>query len=142
MVLRNLAKIAIAATEAVGKAFARAVKDELKTSQHAANRYADQAEPSTSRTSQSDIKDSSRLNSKLGITLQESMQILDVKSPLDPKEIEEKYKHLFAINEKAKGGTLYLQAKVYRAKERIDAEIERTNPTTESTTAPEEKPQQ
>lgn len=50
------------------------------------------------------------------------MQILNV-SKLDPKEVEEKYEHLFNVNEKSKGGSFYLQSKVYRAKERIDHEL-------------------
>lgn len=50
------------------------------------------------------------------------MQILNV-SKLDPKEVEEKYTHLFNLNEKSKGGSFYLQSKVYRAKERIDHEF-------------------
>lgn len=61
----------------------------------------------------------------MGISLQESMQILDVKAPLDSEEVEKRYKHLFEVNDKSKGGSLYLQSKVYRAKERIDAEFSR-----------------
>ncbi|VDN44760.1 unnamed protein product, partial [Gongylonema pulchrum] len=51
---------------------------------------------------------------------QEAMKILDVQDPLNAKEVETSYRHLFAINDKTKGGSLYLQSKVYRAKERID----------------------
>ena len=51
------------------------------------------------------------------------MQILNV-NKLDPKEVEEKYQHLFNMNEKSKGGSFYLQSKVYRAKERIDHELQ------------------
>uniref|UniRef100_A0AC34GLQ7 Mitochondrial import inner membrane translocase subunit TIM16 n=1 Tax=Panagrolaimus sp. ES5 TaxID=591445 RepID=A0AC34GLQ7_9BILA len=61
----------------------------------------------------------------MGISLQESMQILDVKAPLDPEEIEKRFKHLFEANDKTKGGSLYIQSKVFRAKERIDAELSR-----------------
>lgn len=50
------------------------------------------------------------------------MQILNV-DKLDPKEVQKKYEHLFNINEKSKGGTFYLQSKVFRAKERIDYEL-------------------
>jgi import inner membrane translocase subunit TIM16 len=39
------------------------------------------------------------------------MQILDVKA-LDKEEVEKRFKHLFEINEKEKGGTLYIQSKV------------------------------
>lgn len=59
----------------------------------------------------------------LGITLEEAMQILNV-NKLDSAEVEKNYKHLFNVNEKSNGGSFYLQSKVYRAKERIDQEIE------------------
>lgn len=41
------------------------------------------------------------------------MQILDVKQPLKLEDVENRYKHLFEINDKNKGGTLYLQSKVF-----------------------------
>lgn len=74
------------------------------------------------------------------------MQILDIKA-LDREEVEKRFKHLFEINEKDKGGTLYLQSKVtlshslqanfhcfqvYRAKERIDAELQKQAEATQS----------
>ena len=52
------------------------------------------------------------LDARLGISLQESMQILDVKPPLKEDEVKRRYEHLFEVNDKTKGGTLYLQAKV------------------------------
>lgn len=58
-----------------------------------------------------------------GITLEEAQQILNI-SKLDPKDVEEKYNHLFNVNDKAKGGSFYLQSKVFRAKERIDQELQ------------------
>lgn len=58
-----------------------------------------------------------------GITLEEAQQILNV-SKLDPEEVNKNYEHLFNINEKAKGGSFYLQSKVFRAKERIDQELQ------------------
>ena len=45
---------------------------------------------------------------------------------LDPEEIQKNYDHLFAVNEKSKSGSFYLQSKVYRAKERLDEEIKGT----------------
>lgn len=58
-----------------------------------------------------------------GITLEEAQQILNI-SKLDPKEVDEKFNHLFNLNEKSKGGSFYLQSKVFRAKERIDQELQ------------------
>lgn len=40
------------------------------------------------------------------------MQILDIKALDNKEEIEQRFKHLFEINEKEKGGTLYMQSKV------------------------------
>lgn len=50
-------------------------------------------------------------------------------SKLDPKEAQEKFDHLFHTNEKSKGGSFYLQSKVFRAKERIDDEFAETKQT-------------
>lgn len=58
-----------------------------------------------------------------GITLEEAQQILNV-SNLDPEEVQKQYEHLFNVNDKAKGGSFYLQSKVFRAKERIDHELQ------------------
>ncbi|VDM41473.1 unnamed protein product [Toxocara canis] len=137
MVWRNAAKIIFAAGEALTKAFARAVRDELRASKQAAARYAEQTGSSAA-----DARRAGETNARLGISLQESMQILNVKEPLNKEEVEAKYKHLFDVNDKSKGGSLYLQSKamapvkdlslsayheshlsVYRAKERIDEEF-------------------
>ena len=56
------------------------------------------------------------------MTLEEAKQILNVDN-LDPEQIQKNYEHLFKINDKAKGGSFYLQSKVFRAKERIDQEL-------------------
>lgn len=56
------------------------------------------------------------------MTLEEAQQILNL-DKLDPEEITKRYEHLFAVNDKAKGGSFYIQSKVFRAKERIDEEL-------------------
>lgn len=58
-----------------------------------------------------------------GITLEEAQQILNL-SKLDAEEAQEKFDHLFKANDKSKGGSFYLQSKVFRAKERIDHELQ------------------
>lgn len=42
---------------------------------------------------------------------------------MDPELIKKNYEHLFAVNDKFKGGSFYLQSKVFRAKERLDEEL-------------------
>lgn len=63
-----------------------------------------------------------------GITLEEAQQILNI-SNLEPEELEKQFKHLFDMNDKSKGGSFYLQSKVFRAKERIDHELKNKPPT-------------
>jgi import inner membrane translocase subunit TIM16 len=73
-------------------------------------------------------------------SVQEATQILNVKLNDPPAEIQKRYEHLFIVNEKSKGGSFYIQSKVcacalllnthsvqvYRARERINAELTRT----------------
>uniref|UniRef100_A0A0R3S033 Mitochondrial import inner membrane translocase subunit tim-16 n=1 Tax=Elaeophora elaphi TaxID=1147741 RepID=A0A0R3S033_9BILA len=120
MVWRNAIKIVIAASEALSKAFTRAVREEIRASRQAAANRAEQTGQN-----QNEAREASRTNARLGISLQEAMKILNVQDPLKPEEVEKNYRHLFDINDKTKGGSLYLQSKVYRAKERIDEELQK-----------------
>lgn len=49
---------------------------------------------------------------KLGISLEESIQILNVKKELNKEEVEKNFNHLFKVNQKEKGGSFYIQSKV------------------------------
>ena len=68
-----------------------------------------------------------RSNIASGMTLEEACKILNVKPPKDGKanaeEVMERFKKLFDANEPKQGGSFYLQSKVLRARERIEAEI-------------------
>ncbi|CAF3426655.1 unnamed protein product, partial [Rotaria sp. Silwood2] len=61
-----------------------------------------------------------------GISLQEAKQILNIHDDADLNDVEKikkQYEHLFDLNDKTKGGSFYLQSKIYRAKERLDQEL-------------------
>jgi import inner membrane translocase subunit TIM16 len=65
------------------------------------------------------------------MTLDEACKILNVKPPQGgklekPEEVFERFKKLFDANDPQKGGSFYLQSKVLRARERIEAEIRPT----------------
>lgn len=60
--------------------------------------------------------------------MEEAQQILNVGKLDNPEEIQKNYDHLFAVNDKAKGGSFYLQSKVFRAKERLDEELKAVKP--------------
>lgn len=109
---KYIAQLIIAGTQVVARAFARAIKQEIEASQQAAQRLGNaRAEGKT--------RNERVANQKLGISLEEAKQILNVKD-LTKEEIDERYHHLFKVNEKT---SLYLQSKIVRAKERLDHEL-------------------
>jgi import inner membrane translocase subunit TIM16 len=62
-----------------------------------------------------------------GLTLDEACKILNVKPPQGGKanmeDVMERFKKLFDVNDPQKGGSFYLQSKILRARERIEAEV-------------------
>ena len=64
------------------------------------------------------------------MTLDEAKQILNLSDEdfLGSKNAQEKlqknYDHLYSVNDRSKEGSFYIQSKVFRAKERIDQEIQ------------------
>ncbi|XP_033632466.1 mitochondrial import inner membrane translocase subunit TIM16-like [Asterias rubens] len=112
MAARYLAQIIVLGGQVVGRAFTRALRQEFQASQQAAKRAGGGKEGAKSA-----AKDNLS-----GITLQESMQILNI-SKLDAPTVEKNFEHLFKVNDKSKGGSFYLQSKVIRAKERLDQEL-------------------
>ncbi|KAH6564513.1 hypothetical protein BASA60_001416 [Batrachochytrium salamandrivorans] len=65
------------------------------------------------------------LTRQTGMTIDEAKLILNVDKMADMKEITKKYEHLFKVNDPSNGGTLFLQSKVFRAKERLDLEAKK-----------------
>ncbi|KAJ8917373.1 hypothetical protein NQ315_002397 [Exocentrus adspersus] len=106
---KYLAQLIVAGTQVVAKAFARAIRQEIEASQQAATRMGSSAKTRSERMA----------NQKLGLSLDEAKQILNIKD-LTKEEVEEKFQALLKANEKT---SLYLQSKIVRAKERIDHEF-------------------
>ncbi|XP_060757401.1 coronin-7 isoform X2 [Neoarius graeffei] len=107
---KYLAQIVVMGVQVVGRAFARALRQEFAGNQAAAEARGRAG------------KQSAAVSSFTGMSLQEAQQILNV-STLNPEEIQKKYEHLFKVNDRAVGGSFYLQSKVLRAKERLDEEL-------------------
>nr|XP_015908073.1 mitochondrial import inner membrane translocase subunit tim16-B-like [Parasteatoda tepidariorum] len=105
---KYIAQVVVLGAQVVGRAFARALKQEYSASKAA-------AQQGTSRKAQ-------EVNVKHGISIEEAKDILNVQK-LDSEAVKKSYEHLFSVNDKAKGGSLYLQSKVVRAKERLDEEL-------------------
>ncbi|KAI0477445.1 protein transporter [Xylariaceae sp. FL0804] len=62
------------------------------------------------------------------MTLDEAVKILNVKplkgAQTDMEDVMARFKKLFDTNDPKNGGSFYLQSKILRARERIDAEIQ------------------
>ncbi|KAJ2313853.1 mitochondrial import inner membrane translocase subunit TIM16 [Coemansia sp. RSA 2611] len=64
--------------------------------------------------------DGDKMTQASGITVDESTKILNVEDVNNKEELAKKFDHLFEANDPKKGGSLYLQSKVIRARERIE----------------------
>ncbi|XP_058891376.1 mitochondrial import inner membrane translocase subunit tim16 isoform X2 [Acipenser ruthenus] len=85
--------------QVIGRAFAKALRQEFAASKAAADARGRAGQQSAAASSIS------------GMTLQEAQQVLNV-STLSPEEIQKNYEHLFKVNDKLVGGSFYLQSKV------------------------------
>jgi len=112
MPFKQLVQIIIAGSQVVGKAFTQAVRQEIRLSQEAAKARGNSNQNTAQQAE----------TARMGMTIDEAKQILNIEK-IGQEEIEKAYSHLFECNDKAKGGSFYLQSKVVRAKERLDQEI-------------------
>lgn len=108
-----MTQIVLTGTRVFGRAFAEAYK-QLSASQ----RYA-------AAVKNDDVR--GQINISSGITLDEACKVLNVKPPMGGQAnltvVHERYKKLFDLNDPNKGGSFYLQSKILRAKDRIEAEV-------------------
>ncbi|XP_020331564.2 mitochondrial import inner membrane translocase subunit tim16 isoform X3 [Oncorhynchus kisutch] len=125
---KYLAQIIVMGAQVVGRAFARALRQEYAASQAAAE--------ARGRAGQQ----SAAASSLTGMTLQEAQQILNI-ATLTPEELQKNYEHLFKVNDKEVGGSFYLQSKVVRAKERLDEELSIQTQDSKPKPPPEQKQQ-
>ncbi|XP_062514693.1 mitochondrial import inner membrane translocase subunit TIM16-like [Corticium candelabrum] len=112
---RFLVQVMVVGSQIVGRAFAQALRQEFRTGTAARQRASETGQKAAGTKS-------AAANSLSGMSLQEAKQILNVEL-LDHQQINEKFEHLFKVNDRAQGGSFYLQSKVYRAKERLDMEL-------------------
>jgi import inner membrane translocase subunit TIM16 len=113
---RIITQVVISGSKAIGRAATEAWKQASASSQ-----YAKAQKASGNSTG------GSAFSSTSGLTLEEACKILNVKPPQNGKanmeDVTERFKKLFDVNDPKKGGSFYLQSKVLRARERIEAEV-------------------
>ncbi|KAL2128802.1 hypothetical protein VTI74DRAFT_8622 [Chaetomium olivicolor] len=117
MAYRLITQVVVIGTRVVGRAFAEAYKQASASSQYQrAQAKAGNGGGLSGRASLSS-----------GMTLDEACKILNIKPPqggkADMEEVMERFKRLFDNNDPKKGGSFYLQSKILRARERIEAEV-------------------
>nr|CAC20095.1 hypothetical protein [Drosophila melanogaster] len=110
---KYIAQIIVLGAQAVGRAFTKALRQEIAASQEAVRRAGGGKQGDKSAES----------NLRTGMTLEEAKQILNIDDPKNVDAITKNYEHLFHVIERSKGGSFYIQSKVFRAKERLDHEI-------------------
>ncbi|KAL6262819.1 hypothetical protein P5V15_005609 [Pogonomyrmex californicus] len=127
---KYLIQIIVMGTQVVGKAFARALRQEIAASQEAARRAGGGKQGAQHVAA----------NTKTGLTLDEALRILNVERPDQTELIERNYKYLMEANDRLKSGSFYLQSKVVRAKERIDEELKNQKGTTSTPSSSTSQP--
>ena len=112
MAHRIITQIILTGGRVFGKAFGEAYKQAQASSQYA-------------KTAAKNGSTATYTSS--GLTLDEACKILNVKPPMggktDMPAVMDRFKKLYDLNEPKKGGSFYLQSKVLRARERIEAEV-------------------
>ena len=111
MAHRAFVQVVITGAQVFGKAFAEAYRQAAAQSVKEGARAATGARSSSAEYG--------------GITLDESCKILNIEesNQFDLDKINSRFKYLFDVNDKEKGGSFYLQSKIYRAAERVKWEI-------------------
>ncbi|KAJ1953599.1 mitochondrial import inner membrane translocase subunit TIM16 [Dispira parvispora] len=104
---RVIVQVLVTGAQIVGRAFVEAYKQAAANS---ANRHAARGAGDA-------------VTRRTGITIDEACQILNVKKDTPIEEVTKKYNTLFKLNDPKSGGTLYLQSKIFRAKERLELEL-------------------
>ncbi|CAL8120022.1 unnamed protein product [Orchesella dallaii] len=131
---KYLIQIIVLGTQAVGRAFAKALRQEYQASQAAAQ--ARRGAGGGARSGGGDSKTAAE-NMRLGLSVEEARQILNISPESSVEEVHKQYEHLFKINDKAKGGSFYIQSKVYRAKERLDQDLKSSDTADPTPKSPE-----
>ncbi|KAK6353100.1 mitochondrial import inner membrane translocase subunit TIM16 [Orbilia brochopaga] len=122
MAHRIIFQIVATGSRVVGRAFVEAYKQA-----NASHKYAAAAANGSTRGSSPALAD----RRFAGLSLDEACRILNVRTPdssgkltgLTMDEVAAQYKRLFDANDPAKGGSFYLQSKVVRAQERLQAQL-------------------
>ncbi|KAF9177760.1 hypothetical protein BGZ50_008391, partial [Haplosporangium sp. Z 11] len=114
---RVIAQIIVMGSQIVGKAFMEAYRQAAANAARGGGHHAAKNGSGGSKAAAADAA-----TRKTGMTIDEAMNILNITKEADLAKVVKNYQHLFKVNDKAVGGSFYLQSKVVRAKERLEME--------------------
>eukprot|EP00043_Microstomoeca_roanoka_P004147 m.47895 g.47895 ORF g.47895 m.47895 type:complete len:150 (-) comp12356_c2_seq1:183-632(-) len=118
MASRIIAYIVLTATQVFGRAFAQAYREAAAKAgrgggaARAANAAKQQATAATAA--------GPLVSRKSGMSLEEALKVLNITKETPKEEMISTYDHLFKANDKEKGGSFYIQSKVYRAHQTLE----------------------
>lgn len=107
----QFAKLLYHGTQVLIKSIRKSIAEEVRLSEEAAQKLREDREGFRKKSGNDG-----------DLTPDEAMKILDVDQP-SRKLIESNFRRLFAANDVARGGSFYLQSKVFRAKQILDREL-------------------
>lgn len=126
MAHRIITQVVMTGARVLGRSFAEAYRQAQASSRYQAA-SATTSSSSSSGGGSNGGGGSRAANLSTGMTLDEAVKILNIKQPrgaeTDMEEVVDRFKRLFDANDPQKGGSFYLQSKVLRARERIEAEV-------------------
>ncbi|KAH7049087.1 Pam16-domain-containing protein [Linnemannia elongata] len=114
---RVIAQIIVMGSQIVGKAFMEAYRQAAANAAKNGGHHAAKNGSGGSKAAAADA-----VTRKTGMSVDEAMNILNITKEADLAKIVKNYQHLHKVNDKAVGGSFYLQSKVVRAKERLEME--------------------
>ncbi|KAG0209695.1 hypothetical protein BGX28_010074 [Mortierella sp. GBA30] len=114
---RVIAQILVMGTQIVGKAFMEAYRQAAANAAKGGGHHAAKNGSGGSKAAAADAA-----TRKTGMSVDEAMNILNITKDADLAKVVKNYQHLLKVNDKAVGGSFYLQSKVVRAKERLEME--------------------
>eukprot|EP00056_Hartaetosiga_gracilis_P022147 m.28473 g.28473 ORF g.28473 m.28473 type:complete len:131 (-) comp9476_c0_seq1:100-492(-) len=118
MASRVVAYVLMTATQVFGRAFAQAYRQAAANAARGGGQQAQKMHKAAKKAAENiNTRTTSR---RSGMSLEEAHRVLNVKEESTAQQIVDSFNHLFKTNEKAKGGSFYLQSKVYRAKQTFE----------------------
>ncbi|EGD75571.1 hypothetical protein PTSG_06640 [Salpingoeca rosetta] len=120
MASRIIAYIVLTATQVFGRAFAQAYREAAAKAGKGGNAARAANAANNARKQAATAATAASISRRSGMSLDEAMKVLNITAETPKEEVKAAYEHMFEANSKKKGGSFYLQSKVYRARQTLE----------------------